>query len=163
MSQSPQKKLLMEERRDKVVKMTLAGMSTREIALELDVNQSTISRDLKARLEAISKGNKEIERERALELARINSLITVQWPRAMEGDETEKPTKMILQLMERRSKLLGLDAPKRMEHSVPDGEPIKAPEPPKPDMSDFTDEELDTFLVLVDKIKYPQEKEEVDG
>lgn len=143
--------------------MTLAGMSTREIAKLLGVNHTTISRDLKARLEAISKDNKEVERERSLQQARLNSLMAVQWPQAMEGGETQEPTKMILQLMERQAKLLGLDVPKRVEHSGPDGEPVEAAQPPKPDMSDFTDEELDTFLVLVDKIKYPQEKEGVDA
>ncbi|MXY95541.1 MAG: helix-turn-helix domain-containing protein [Caldilineaceae bacterium SB0664_bin_27] len=163
MNKSSKKKLSMEDRRDKVVQMTMAGMSTRAIALVLGVNHTTISRDLNARLEAFSKDNKEVERERSLQQARLNSLMAVLWPQATEGGETQGPTKMILQLMERQAKLLGLDVPKRVEHSGPDVEPIEAAQPAKPDMSDFTDEELDTFLVLVDKIKYPQEKEEVDA
>jgi len=159
MNQPPKKKLSKEDRRDKVMKMTLAGESTRAIAEVLGVSHSTISRDLKARLEAISKGSKEVERLRALQGARIHTLMAVQWSQATEGDETQGPTRMILQLMERQSKLLGLDAPKCMAHSGPDEVPVKPERPVKPDLSAFTDDELNMFLMLVDKIETPREEE----
>ena len=55
-----------------------------------------------------------------LELERLDRMFLTMFDRAIKGDE--KAVDRCLRIMQRRSDLLGLDAPKRQEISGPDGE-----------------------------------------
>ena len=144
----------MEARRERVHELTLAGKSKRAIAAELGVDESTVARDLKARLEAV---HMEAERYRTLQLAQTKKLPGFQGPEATEGHGTPGASRAVLKMMARKSKPLGQDAPERMEGSgpdeertgKPDGDPTK--EKPKMDFSALSTEETEEFLRLLYK------------
>lgn len=60
---------------------------------------------------------------RALTLERLTKILQVHWPLMLQADPTS--TKLCLQAIKDVRDLLGLDSPTRMEHSGPDGEPIR--------------------------------------
>ncbi|MYC96350.1 MAG: hypothetical protein F4X14_15410 [Caldilineaceae bacterium SB0661_bin_32] len=148
-SQSETKK---EKRQDQVFELTLAGKSTHEIAAKLGVDHGTTSRDLQERLQAeMRKGSEEVERHQTLQLARIQKLMSAQWPQATEGDKTPGAARIILRLMEREAMLLDQDAPKRTQHGGPDGEPEKAKK--ALNFRALTTEEIKQFLALLAKLQ----------
>jgi hypothetical protein len=59
---------------------------------------------------------------RELELTRLDAMLLPLWRRVQSGDE--KAVDRALRIMERRARLLGLDAPSRGELSGPDGSPL---------------------------------------
>ena len=56
---------------------------------------------------------------RELEIQRLDALLLALWPQASKGNQGA--VDRVLRIMERRSKLLGLDAPTRQEFSGIDG------------------------------------------
>lgn len=77
---------------------------------------------------AVKAGIREILREPAeeviqLECARLDEMLRALWPGVMRGDPVS--IQRALGVMERRARLLGLDAPKKLEHSGPGGAPIE--------------------------------------
>lgn len=153
MGKQSQEQVEQERRQDLVFEMTLAGKSAHEIAAELGVDDSEISHVLEQRLEKMGGGGKEGEHHQTLQLARIQKLMAVQWPQATEGDASPQATRTMLRLMEREEALLDQNAARQMQHSGPDGGPVKAQKPAKLDFSAFSQEELKQFLALVAKIK----------
>ena len=74
---------------------------------------------------------------RELEVARLDAMLLPLWRRVQSGDE--KAVDRVLRIMERRARLLGLDAPTRGELSGPDGKPLAV------DLTTLSDEELKTL------------------
>ena len=144
----------MEARRERVHELSLAGKSKRAIAAELGVAESTVARDLKARLEAV---RMKAEHYRMQQLARAKKLPGFQRPPATEGHGTPGASRAVLRMVERKSKPLGQDAPEGMEGSGPDEERTgKSGEDPtkKESQMNFdalTFEETEEFLRLVYK------------
>ena len=144
----------MEARRERVHELSLAGKSKRAIAAELGVDQSTVARDLKARLEAV---RMKAEVNRMQQMARAKKLPGFQRPLATEGHGTPGASRAVLRKMARKSKPLGPDAPERMEGSGPDeertGRPGEDPTKKKPqmDFSALSTEEAEEFLRLLYK------------
>ena len=144
----------MEARRERVHELSLAGKSKRAIAAELGVAESTVARDLKARLEA---ARMKAEVNQMQQLARAKKLPGFQRPQATEEHGTPGASRAVLRKMARRSKPLGPDAPEGMEGSgpdeertgKPDGDPTK--EKPKMDFSALSQEETEEFLRLLYK------------
>ncbi len=150
----------MKARRERVHELSLAGKSKRTIAAELGVAESTVARDLKARLEAV---RMKAELNRIHQLAQAKKLPGFQRPEATEGHGTPGghgmpgASRAVLKMMARRSKPLGPDAPEGMEGSgpeeertgKPDGDPTK--EKPKMDFSALSTEETEEFLRLLYK------------
>ena len=60
---------------------------------------------------------------RDLEVARLDAMLLPLWWRVQQGDE--RAVDRALKIMERRARLLGLDAPSKSEQSGSDGEPLK--------------------------------------
>ena len=60
---------------------------------------------------------------RQLDLGRIDAMLLAIWAKARAGDY--EAIDMVLKLLTRRAKLLGLDAPVRQELTGPDGGPIE--------------------------------------
>lgn len=92
-----------------------AGASYQQIAEALDVSTTMAHRYVKQALEAMREETRETAEDvRQLELARLDEMLSRLWPKVTEGDM--KAYDRALRIMERRSKLLGLDAPKRHHH-----------------------------------------------
>lgn len=103
------------DRQVKVAQLRLSGVTDqRRIADALNVSQSTISRDfaeLDARFRTVAA--QDIATAKGIDLERIDALIVGIWAKAKAGnleviDRVDK-------LLARRAKLLGLDAPKKVE------------------------------------------------
>ena len=113
-----------EARRRKVASALLAGSDNfTSIAKELGVSKPTISRDVKAieeqwRAEAMQ----DISAAKGRDLKRTDRMIGALWPKALNGNE--RAAKMVLDLMQHRAKLLGLNAPEKRELTGMEGEPL---------------------------------------
>jgi cyanate lyase len=105
-------------RRAKAVKLRTAGLTYDQIAMELGyANRGTAYRVIS---EALRTQTLEAVGElRSLEVARLNSLQSAMWQKAMDGD---MPSAMaVLRVIMARCRLLGLDGPGllRVEDSRP--------------------------------------------
>lgn len=63
-----------------------------------------------------------IEDVRAIELDRLDEMMVEPLKAAKQGDT--RAIEAVLKIMERRAQIMGSDAPKKQEHSGPDGGPI---------------------------------------
>lgn len=98
------------QRQANAVRLRKEGHSYRDIADLLNCSVSTAFTDVQKALEEIRKQTKEdIETIRSLELERLDMMLSAVNPAAMAGDV--KAVLATLKIMERRAKLLGLDAP----------------------------------------------------
>jgi predicted transcriptional regulator len=109
-----------------------AGRSYQSIADELGLAVSTVYNAVGKALEEIVR--EPAERVRGQEVKRLDRMIEALWARAQtfaSEDAAELQLKTIdrvIKIQERRAKMLGLDAPERVEHSgdVGDATPQKA-------------------------------------
>lgn len=128
---------------DAAFDLRIAGKSFGTIAHELGVSQSTayalVNRALEARSKRITE---KTDRLVALEVGRMDRLIEAVWPLAMGspslGAEKAVPPDLhavttIIRLAERRSKLLGLDAPIKLTPTDLAGQPLE----PSPVVQNF--------------------------
>jgi hypothetical protein len=103
------------ERRRAAVRLRIEGKSWQEIADLLGYDSKggackDVSRALQA---AITDLALPLEEYRQLELDRLDAMQEALWPKVLDGDT--KAIDTALRLMDRRAKLLGLDAPTRTE------------------------------------------------
>lgn len=126
-----------EERLTKVSALLKARYSYRQMARELGVSKSQIAKDVKTLFERWrEEGMRNIDRQVAMDLKTIDEAMQRLYPNLQSGDP--EAIRTMLKCMERRAKLLGLDAPERREISGPGGGPIP--------VQDMTEEELDAVL-----------------
>lgn len=98
---------LTAQRRAAAVELAVQGLSYAEIGLQLGCDPSTAWRAVTAALaENVSHNVGELRR---LEGERLDALQAALWPAAMTGDAAA--VRAVLRVMERRARLLGLDAP----------------------------------------------------
>jgi hypothetical protein len=83
------------------------------------------------------------DRLRTLELLRLDAIQCAHWPNA----HIPRHVDVILKVMERRAKLLGLDAPQRIADVTPESKP----ERPALDLSKLTDGELREMQRMYEK------------
>ena len=99
----------------KVLELRRAGLTWQRIAEETGYADHTGA--YAAYKRAIKRTMQQPADElREQEVDRIDRLQLALWPKAMKGDERSIST--IVRLMERRAKLLGLDAPTRIQQDV---------------------------------------------
>jgi hypothetical protein len=140
--------------RRRVADLYLKGWIQADIAEEVGLNQGTVSRDLKAlHKEWLASALVDIDEAKSRELAKIDKLereYWQAWERSQEDAETvtKKATETggverkegaivtkgqagdprflagVQWCIERRCKILGIDAPEKKEHSGPGGGPI---------------------------------------
>jgi predicted transcriptional regulator len=109
------------ERRPKVVALRKAGYTQREIASQLGVVVSTVSKDLKFSLEEFRAATaEEIAEMRDIDNARIEEMIKGLWVKAKNGQVTS--IDRMVKLLERRAKLNGLDGVVKIAPTTPDGD-----------------------------------------
>jgi len=105
------------ERRQKVSALRLMHYTQREIAAELGVSDATINRDLAVvRAEWAERRSQSYESWVGEELAKIDLLERAILPAAISGDD--KAQARLVQFMDRRARMMGLDKPERFEHTV---------------------------------------------
>ena len=96
-----------EERRYKMLELTKAGATERQIAEALGVSPSLVHKDVKRILHALAVEHLEMADEiRALQNVRYTTLLSRWWPIALNGDEAA--TKMVLSIMHRISEINGI-------------------------------------------------------
>ena len=100
-----------DARRLKALDLRLAGASYRQIGAQLGVSHTQASKDVKAMLREMA--TEPAAEVRQQELTRLDKLMLAHWPTAIRGDI--RATTMVLQIMDRRARLLGLDAPQRID------------------------------------------------
>lgn len=128
-------------RREKVLDFILGGATVREIAKELEISPATVTRDKQATMRQLQADTKATAEEwRALEQARLNTLLMGVWPAAAAGGTFHVP--LALKIMERMAKLWGYDSPERLQLSGPDGEPIQLQAVPPAELEGKSAEEL---------------------
>jgi hypothetical protein len=110
------------ERRRRAWELRIAGLTHEQIAKALGVSTKTIQSHLKRALADYQAATAaSVEQYRDQELARIDGIIAKLWPKR----EHPRVAEVILQASEKRSRLLGLNAPERREISGPGGRPIQ--------------------------------------
>lgn len=101
----------MELRMRQALQLHLGGWSFEEIGAQLDVVPGTIKRYL---VNAVRQEARAIAVDiRDLELVRMAELDRTFWPQAKKGDV--HAARVVLDTMQRRAKMLGLDAPKHVK------------------------------------------------
>jgi DNA-binding Lrp family transcriptional regulator len=108
-----------------------AGRSYQSIADELGLSKPTVYEAIGRALEDLVR--EPAERVRGQEVKRLDAMLEALWQQARVCDDREiqlKTIDRVIKIQERRAKLLGLDAPERVEHSgdIGDASPQKARE-----------------------------------
>lgn len=103
------------ERRRAAVEMKIGGKTWREIAdtLGYDSRATAYGDVMRGLQKAVAELSIPLEEYRQLELDRLDAMQDALWVKVLDGDT--KAIDTTLRLMDRRAKLLGLDAPQRME------------------------------------------------
>ena len=98
----------------KAFDLRLTGMSYRKIGVELKVSYATAFRDVAAVMEELKEETRvEARNYREIELKRLDQLQAGSWSFAVAGDQ--KAVLNVMRIMERRAKLLGIDAPIKVD------------------------------------------------
>lgn len=104
-------------RRARALELRVAGKSVAEIARELDTEPRYVGVMLRSAVADID-ATRWLEHEVTIDLARLDRLWEVYYPRAVGrfgNDADLDAAHFLLKVLERRAKLLGLDAPKRID------------------------------------------------
>lgn len=101
----------LDARRSRALNLRLAGLTYREIADREDVSVRTAYNDVQAALKLTLQ--EPADSVRAQELARLDRMQRSVWPQVLSGDV--KAGEYLLKVMDRRARLLGLDAPRRID------------------------------------------------
>lgn len=112
---SARQRAAVPERRIKALELRKAGQSYRAIGRALGISYQQALRDVTHVLDDLNaQATDTAERYRRLEVERLDALLDPLWPSAIGGHL--RAQEMVLRIMERRAKLLGLDAP--LQHEV---------------------------------------------
>lgn len=117
-----ERRIVAKDKQRQAIELKLAGASYRAIADRLGYGGPS------GAYKAVITGLKEAVREPAeelvtVELERLDRIFLGHWPAAIRGNKAA--TDACIKVMERRAKLLGLDAPTKVENTGANGEPIR--------------------------------------
>lgn len=105
--------------RQKALAMRIAGASYQQIGAALHITDTSAHRHVQKALERIDSKTAELaEQVRAMELKRLDALMVGIWKEAVGPDGTmgdPKAVETVLKVMDRRARLLGLDAAQKSE------------------------------------------------
>lgn len=119
------------------------GLSYNEIGKRLNTTSTTAWNYVNSVLTSINeKLNEDVTRVRILEVSRLDDMLAKLYPKIMAGQEGAITT--ALRIAERRSKMLGLDAPEKINHAGADGGPIEVSV-----IQGLSDEELDARILRI--------------
>lgn len=111
-------------RQAEALQLRLSGLAYRAIGAQMGVTGTQAHRLVSDALNRVQVD--DLESVRAIEVGRLDELLAAVWPRAMDGDD--KAVARVLDIMERRSRLQGLDAPKVSHETHTLEMELKAPE-----------------------------------
>jgi len=104
------------------LELRMAGRTYRAIAAELNISKSGAYHAVMRALRRLNEKSAEATAEvRTLEVQRLDDLLENLWPYRHKPAYVDR----ILRVMERRARLLGLDAPTKSEVTGSDGGPIE--------------------------------------
>lgn len=113
-----------QARRAQALALRIAGASFRQIGRQLGVSHVRAIKDVQHELDTLAVQRQEsAERLKALELARCDRLTLALEPKVGKGDV--QAVRAMVRVMERRARLLGIDAPFKTELTGKDGGPIE--------------------------------------
>lgn len=116
--------LELEARRKTVAANLLAGLSYREIADAMHISLGTISRDANVILDRMKHEQiTSLVKARTIDARRLDRALNALWSAVLKGDLPS--IDRFLKIMERRAKLLGIDAPIQTELTGKDGEAME--------------------------------------
>ena len=111
-------------RRQKALDLRCSGAGYRQIGQQLSVSHVQAYRDVHDALAEVAVLQKRTaEKLRDLERSRLDQMQLALWPAVQAGDVLA--VRAVVAIMDRRAKLLGLDAPEKRELSGPDGKPLR--------------------------------------
>ena len=139
MAETTAQKVQREDRREKVMELAFAGYSLRRIASEIGVSHVTVSRDIEARLKTAAEASPDTRKYRELHRLRLNRLMTAWWRKALHDPDA---LGNVLRILDREAKLLGLDAPTKLDH----GGSVRVDS--KPDLSALADKDLQALRAI---------------
>ena len=120
-SKTAPRRLTAAERRREAVRLRREGETLDRIADELGCSRPAVIKHIRTALADLAESTQaETVEWRAIELERLDALQRAIWDKAMDGDVAA--IDRMLRIMERRSKLLALDAPTKIATTTPDGE-----------------------------------------
>lgn len=98
----------------KLIRDRRAGMSVTDLAEKYEMASPTVSKIISRRLaQTLQLAEGEVDLLRQQELERLDAIQHAAWPAAMNGHIDS--LKILMNAVDRRCKLLGLDAPQRVE------------------------------------------------
>ena len=108
---------IIAERRVKAFELRKGGASYRQIGRALGVSEKTAHGDVITRLRELARIEEHVAADvRQLEVERLDALLMGHWGAATSGDE--RASRVVLSVLERRARLLGLDAPAKVDERV---------------------------------------------
>ena len=113
-------KIATQEKRAQALSLRKAGATYEQIGQHLGVTKQRAAQMVREAMDATIR--EPADNLRALEDQRLDDLLRGLYAQAVKGDLGA--IDRILRIMERRAKLLGLDAPVRTEVSGPEGGPL---------------------------------------
>jgi len=136
---SPER-VAIDQRRKEMLDLRVQGYSLRAIADKLGMHHSSVGEAITAELDALTR--EPAEQLRTVELERMDAMLVALWPKVEGGDVAS--IQAALGVMQRRSKLLGLDAPVKTvndnKHSGGDGAPIRVTVTPEQALAELREE-----------------------
>lgn len=105
-----------------ILQKHLKGKSLRQIEAEMGISLATVQRYKERALQAIVLPT--VDAARKEEVDRLDTIITVLWPKVEQGDKEAIASYM--KVAERKAKLLGLDKPVQVEATVTELTPAEA-------------------------------------
>lgn len=113
------------EHQRQALELRRAGLGYESIGTKLGLGKSQAHRLVIAALaESRAQVAANADDLRAEELSRLDAMLTGLWPSARNGAGAS--VDRVIKIMERRAKLLGLDAPERKRLEGPNGGPLQA-------------------------------------
>ena len=124
MGVSKKRQAELEKRRRIVAANLLAGVTYREMANALNVSLGTIARDVKIILGRWQREQvDDLDEHVQIALKRLDVALNAIWDEVKDGKKAA--IDRMLSIEQRRAKLLGYDAPDRLEVSGRDGGPVE--------------------------------------
>lgn len=116
-SSSPRRDARSAVRRKTALALRVEGLTFAAIGAKLGVSLQAAHQQVRAELATVAAERKDLaEHQLAFELEQIDLVIRGMAPKVAKGDAKAGAT--LLRAMERRAKLLGLDAPDKHTHTV---------------------------------------------
>lgn len=98
----------------KALQLRIAGMPYYQIAEILEQTEETVTQWVTSQLQGLrGEEVRNADVARQLHLERLDAMMQASWPKALQGNADSAT--IVLRCMERSSKLLGLDAPQKVD------------------------------------------------